>query len=248
MENNLKEALEYAVELREGQEIIYDEVGEKIFYDSSKASLRELDPIKYAETLTTKSLSGLVGYLKSKFDEEYEALGPFLIHVEGPTTVKVYSRLDENRKRENVIAAAASLKQFPYGEFIDSEQFIINVLSLIQRDETSEIIRQCASQIHIEGGGDLKDDGVSQTVTMKEGATLKKDKVPSPAELRPYRTFLEVEQPKSPFIFRVDKYGRCALFEADGGLWRHEAMDNIKGFLNKELKTEIDSDYVTIIA
>lgn len=31
MENNLKEALEYAVELREGQEIIYDEVGEKIF-------------------------------------------------------------------------------------------------------------------------------------------------------------------------------------------------------------------------
>ena len=59
MEENLKAALEYAVGLRDGQQVIYKE-GEVTYYDSNKASLCELDPIKYAKTLTTKSLSGMV--------------------------------------------------------------------------------------------------------------------------------------------------------------------------------------------
>lgn len=68
MEENLKAALKYAVDLRDGQKVIYKEE-DKTYYDSNKAALRELSPIKYATTLTTKSLSGLVDYLKSKFDD-----------------------------------------------------------------------------------------------------------------------------------------------------------------------------------
>lgn len=247
MEENLKAALEYAVELREGQEVIFDEGG-KTYYDSNKASLHELDPIKYAKTLTTKSLSGLVEYLKSKFDDPVNVPDPLLIHVEGPTTVNVYSKLDADRRRESIVAATASLDSFPYGRWQDSEEFIINVLSLIQRDLDADAIRQCASQIRIEGGADLSDNGVSQTVTVKEGATLDKAEVPSPADLRPYRTFLEVDQPSSPFIFRINKRGDCALFEADGGIWRHEAMGNVKEYLEGELSEEIQEGYVTIIA
>ncbi|EPI21454.1 hypothetical protein D352_02015, partial [Enterococcus faecium LA4B-2] len=101
----------------------------------------------------------------------------------------------------------------------------------------------------IEGGGDLTDNGVSQTVTVKEGAaTLTKAEVPSPAELRPYRTFLEVEQPSSPFVFRIDKHGDCALFEADGGIWKHVAMSNIREFLVNELQELIEKNVLTIIA
>lgn len=247
MEENLKAALEYAVDLRDGQKVIYDEEG-KTYYDSNKASLREVDPIKYAKTLTTKSLSGLVDYLKSKFDDQVADPEPLLIHVEGPTIVNVYSKLDDDRKRESIIAAAASLDSFPYGKWLDSEEFIINVLSLIQRDLDADAIRQCASQIRIEGGADLSDNGVSQTVTVKEGATLNKAEVPSPADLRPYRTFLEVEQPSSPFIFRINKRGDCALFEADGGIWRHEAMANVKEYLAGKLSEEIEAGYLTIIA
>lgn len=246
MEENLKAALEYAVDLRDGQEVIYNEEG-KTYYDSNKASLYELDPIRYAKTLTTKSLSGLVGYLKSKFDHPVNT-PPLLIHIEGPTTVNVYSKLDADRQRESIVAATASLDSFPYGRWLDSEEFIINVLSLIQRDLDADAIRQCASQIRIEGGADLSDNGVSQTVTVKEGATLDKAEVPSPADLRPYRTFLEVEQPSSPFIFRINKRGDCALFEADGGIWRHEAMANVKEYLEGELSEEIEAGYLTIIA
>lgn len=247
MEENLKAALEYAVGLREGQEIIHYEEG-KTYYDADKASLRELDPNKYAKTLMTKSLSGLVDYLKSKFDDSVDTPEPLLVHVEEPTAVNVYSKLDDERRRESIVAATASLDSFPYGKWQDSEDFIINVLSLIKRELDADIIRECASQIRIEGGADLSDNGVSQTVTVKEGATLSKAEVPSPADLKPYRTFLEVDQPASPFVFRINKRGECALFEADGGIWRHEAIANVKEYLEFELSKEIEAGYLTIIA
>lgn len=246
MTETSREALEYAVELREKQDVIFYEDG-KTFYDRNKATLAELSPIKRAEPLEVNSLSGLVDYMKSEF-RSMENDKKLLLHVESPTKVVIYSELDKDRKRESVIEATASLDSFPYGRWQDSEDFIINVLSLIQRDLDADAIRQCASQIRIEGGADLSDNGVSQTVTIKEGATLSKAEVPSPAELRPYRTFLEVEQPSSPFVFRINKNGNCALFEADGGIWKHEAMENVSQYLVNELKELIDSGSLTIIA
>ena len=246
MTETSREALEYAVELREKQDVIFYEDG-KTFYDRNKATLAELSPIKRAEPLEVNSLSGLVDYMKSEF-RSMENDKKLLLHVEGPTKVVIYSELDDDRKRESVIEATALLDKFPYGRWQDSEDFIINVLSLIQRDLDADAIRQCASQIRIEGGADLSDNGVSQTVTIKEGATLSKAEVPSPAELRPYRTFLEVEQPSSPFVFRINRLGECALFEADGGIWKHEAMENVSQYLVNELKELIDSGSLTIIA
>lgn len=63
--------------------------------------------------------------------------------------------------------------------------------------------------------------------------------MPNPVKLTPYRTFLEVKQPASDFIFRMkqDKYDGivCAIFEADGGAWKMEAAHRIKEYLQKEL-------------
>lgn len=68
--------------------------------------------------------------------------------------------------------------------------------------------------------------------------------VPNPVKLKPYRTFLEVDQPVSEFIFRMkqDKYDGvlCALFEADGGAWKMEATERIKKYLESELKEYSD--------
>lgn len=61
--------------------------------------------------------------------------------------------------------------------------------------------------------------------------------VPNPVTLIPYRTFLEVQQPASDFIFRMKSSCgvQCAIFEADGGTWKNEAMNNIKEYLKNEL-------------
>lgn len=82
MTENIKDALEYAVELADGQEVIYEEKG-KVYYDETKARLVELDRIKYATPLEVHTLSGLVGYLKEQFDK---TLGEkLLIYVASPT-------------------------------------------------------------------------------------------------------------------------------------------------------------------
>lgn len=73
-------------------------------------------------------------------------------------------------------------------------------------------------------------------------------RVPNPVELAPYRTFLEVEQPESQFIFRMKDGPRCAIFEADGGAWRNQAITNIREYLKNELFEEIDSNRITILA
>ena len=82
------------------------------------------------------------------------------------------------------------------------------------------------------------------TLTYDEG----EGKVPSPADLQPYRTFLEVPQPESQFIFRINERGNCALFEADGGLWKYHAMESIKLFLEDALKGLIEENKLTVIA
>ena len=79
------------------------------------------------------------------------------------------------------------------------------------------------------------DDGISQAVAVKAGITSKGVKeLPNPVTLRPYRTFTEVEQPASAFIFRCRQdHGKMQfmLCEADGGAWRSEAMKNIKAYM-----------------
>ena len=85
-------------------------------------------------------------------------------------------------------------------------------------------------------------------MTVREGANVESVEVPNPIDLQPFRTFLEVDQPTSAFVFRIDKAGRCALFEADGGIWKNEAMENIKEYLEEKLSEEITTGYVTVIA
>lgn len=245
-EENIKTALQYAVALKDGQEVVH-EIDGKNWVDRDKGNLVELEPIRYANTLEVNTLTGLIDYITNRFDLSGDE--ELLIQVDSPTSVTVLSKLDANRKRESLIKATALLEKFPYGRFQDSEQFIINVQSLIQRDLDAEAILNCAASIRIEGGADLEDNGVSQVVSAKMGAaTVGKAEVPNPAELRPYRTFLEVEQPVSPFVFRINKSGECALFEADGGIWKNHAMQSIKEYLETELAEQVKQKYVSIIA
>lgn len=90
------------------------------------------------------------------------------------------------------------------------------------------------------------DDGVSQQVTVKTGvASVGQAIVPNPVELAPYRTFPEIEQPLSKFIFRMKEGPSAAIFEADGGAWRNEAMNNIREYLEENLR---DYNNISIIS
>jgi hypothetical protein len=59
-------------------------------------------------------------------------------------------------------------------------------------------------------------------------------------KLAPYRTFREIAQPASLFVLRLQtsRHGdkpECALFEADGGQWKLEAIQALATYLRTAL-------------
>lgn len=108
------------------------------------------------------------------------------------------------------------------------------------------LVLDFASHLKIEKGAEVQDNGISQMATVRDGvASLAKAKTPNPVTLRPYRTFNEVEQPASQFIFRINKLANLALFEADGGKWKLEAVESIANYLKNELAS---NKKITILA
>jgi hypothetical protein len=139
------------------------------------------------------------------------------------------------KQRATYIRASASPVKFPFGQFMDVESFIIRMQSMFVQDETTATILKIVGNV---GDGVIRnfaDDGVTQQATVKTGVSrVDNIPVPNPVELAPYRTFLEIEQPKSRFVFRMISGAEspvCALFEADGGAWINEAIIRIREWL-----------------
>ena len=184
------------------------------------------------------TLRSLVDYIKSGADEMEEKM---IIHVVSPTQVQLYSGLDSDRLREYMVAVNAELPKFPFNSFINHENFIINMQSKFIANKDRELLLKFAGTVESGTIADYGDDGVSQKATVRTGVASKADAVvPSPVSLKPYRTFTEVDQPESNFVFRMkeDKYEgvQCALFEADGGAWKLHAMESIQEYLEEQLE------------
>jgi len=225
----IKNALEYIVGLGRP---------ETVNINDREYSTEKLNPVlePTASTLRVTTLDALIDYIKSKVD--VDMVQPELIHVESPTSVKLYSPIyGDFQQRECYIAAEPLLPEIQFGRFMDSEKFIISMQSKFEKTDDLEAILKIVGNIKEEAVKNVGDDGISQAVTVKTGiAKVENVVVPNPAVLKPFRTFTEVEQPESKFIFRMQSGPEMALFEADGGAWRTQAMKNIKAYLEKELR------------
>lgn len=234
-----KEALEYLVDLgMERDPIIQLEQG-----TFSRENLKRVnDPV--ATTLKVSTLTGLVDYIKANVDE---LKGELLIQVKSHDEVRLFSKLNKDRDRELYIQAEAILpNNIRYNSFIDTENFNIMLQSSFVDTGDKAVLLKYTGLVQDEAVKSTGDDGVSQQVTVKTGvASVGQAIVPNPVSLAPYRTFPEVEQPISKFIFRMQSGPRAALFEADGGAWRNQAILNIKNYLEKELEKAIN---ISIIA
>lgn len=240
----IKEALEYAVELREcGKEILESSDGTE-YYDSRKFSLTELNPKRYPQTLELSTLTSLVDYLKTDLNQLKDQR--LIVVVEKNDEVCVWSEDDEFEHRTLLVDVKARIPELTFGRFLSSEQFNIMLQSNFIDGKDRGALLEFASALKIENGAEIEDNGVSQVATVKTGvASLAKGKVPNPVDLRPYRTFAEVEQPSSKFVFRIDKNGQMALFEADGKRWVSDAVSRIADYLKKELSGE---KHITVLS
>lgn len=230
----IKEALQYLVELGKAEEhtINGDTYSDK--------PLHRIDMyIPKANAIEMHTLTSLVDYIKSDVDAMSEKM---IVEVASPTKVNMYSQLDYNRDREKLVSVSARVPEFSFNNFMDQEKFCINLQSKFINDPQTDrsLILKFAGTVEAGTVAEYGDDGITQKATVKTGIASKGDAiVPNPVKLRPYRTFLEVEQPISEFIFRMkqDKYDgiNCAIFEADGGAWQIAATKAIKEYLQFEL-------------
>ena len=234
----IKEALQYIVGL--GSAEIHLENGQT-FSDKKLHVVEE----PTAEPFKVHTLSGLVDYLKSKKD------GPdsVIVHVVSPTEVTVQSPLNHDRNRDFFLKAEALIPEFRFDRFYDTESFNIKLQSVFLKNEDRDIMLKVVGNIKEEMVNSIGDDGTSQSVVAKAGvASVANVRVPNPVLLAPYRTFNEVNQPESNFVFRMRSGPECALFEADGGVWKNQAIENIREYLEASLEEEIQDDRIAIIS
>lgn len=246
----IKKALEYLVGLGEGkikiERVALPDGTEQVYSDKSLVRLSKHIPM--ADSISMSTLTSLVDYIKGNIDTMAERM---IVQVKSPTEVCLFSQLNEERDREYLVKVSAQVPGFSYEKFIDHETFCINVQAKFMNDPDTdkELILRFAGTVEQGSVAEYGDNGVSQKATIRTGITSKSDAlVPNPVRLRPYRTFMEVEQPVSEFIFRMaDERGiTCALFEADGGAWKNAAMQNIRNYLEYELADY--NDHFTVIS
>lgn len=227
----LKEAMKYFLENSKPE--IVDINGRKY----SNRNMQQIAEEKYPVAIQLTTLTGLVDYLAFE-NLESERDSELILQVVSPTKVLLYSKLDYDQNRKHYVEVNADLPQMDFGEYLDQEHFIISLKTkFVQTEDPESDLNLLVRFAGTAEGSTLrayKDDGFSQSVTISDGVASKSQAVvPNPVSLRPYRTFLEVDQPESMFVFRMkeERGMSCALFEADGGAWKYHAVQNIKKYL-----------------
>lgn len=219
-----------------------------------KFSDKELIRISAPRVATTKisSLDSLISIIK----DEYKDYSKLIVRVDDEALVSVMTNINaESREREYPYMVEAKIPVPIYTKFNnyhpvynEVEEVIIalnsNFLDTPDRQYVLRVISNLVETTEVT----TNDDGLTQRATVKTGVqTLEKETIRPIVSLKPYRTFSEVEQPESKFIFRIKKGGEVALIEADGGVWKNEARKNISSYLEEGLKDLIKENKVLVI-
>lgn len=230
----LKEAIQEVSRLATESAVVQQETINGRQY-TNKSLVEVRDPL--ADRIKIITLSGLRDVIKARIeafkDEDY------VVHVESHKTVSLKRRESDAWGRRLEIAQATNEEEtrFKFGQFIDHESFIIGLQANFLPTPDLDYLLKVGSNVTDEKVVTSDDNGVSQLVGLKSGVKLQtSEAVKQRVLLKPYRTFREADQPSSEFVFRVqqNKEGMVptlALFEADGGKWKIDAMQNVAFWL-----------------
>lgn len=228
--------------------------------DSAKIEKFEFNGLEYTskqiylvkpplfEGIKTKTLTSLLSLLGADF--EFQTQTSIIFHVQSEKRVSVYASHSDQygRRLDYATASLEDYTGFPFGTFLSQEQFIIGLQSHFLDSEDRKLILSVVSKLASDDKLTIEDNGIAQTATVKSGVALVDQVDIKPRVLlKPFRTFREVVQPPSEFILRIRKQGAVptiALFEADGGEWKLEAMHNVAEYLSDKLKDKPDTTVI----
>jgi hypothetical protein len=213
------------------------EIGGVVYTTRPIHDIRKSDPEPKA--LEIHTLKGLIDYVNGCIDgaQSYKAFAHIVNHAEVRLNSEIFGRFQQ--RAFYVVAKFEDLfgKSFQFGVQYDRETFNVALQSLFLQTLERDALLSLVGNIKEEAVKQTADDGITQSVTAKSGiAMVKEVAAPNPVTLRPFRTFREIEQPESKFVFRMrNDQGKgltCALFEADGGAWKLTAMNSIREYID----------------
>lgn len=206
----------------------------------------EIDGQTYADASLTRipphvdrpdciSVSGLDSICKLIRTELEKVDTTIMVQVKSNDTVEVMTTYLPDFSRNTLYRAKADAPGLRTG-FRGREVALIELRSLCIPNEGTAYLLDLLSRMTNENSVSTNDNGVTQTVEIKPRVML-----------RPFRTFLEVEQPESEFLLRVDPDEGIGFFEADGGIWKLEAKKNIADYFLKNMGDLIDAGKVVVM-
>lgn len=236
----LKEFAQYLVSLKDNK--TYDIHGDTY---SDRELVRVAPHIDRPARISVSSLDSIVQLVCHELDMFTNL--PVFIRAEDARAVSVFTTYDDVMARDNLYRAECDVPGFRDG-FREYEAAIIELRSRFAPGPGVDYLLDLLSRISKDNGVTTSDNGVSQTVEARQGVSLKTMVAVKPrVALRPYRTFLEVEQPESEFLLRLDDNGNVGLFEADGGMWRQTAKASILAYFEARLSDEIKAGKVVVM-
>lgn len=235
----LKEAIEKILELAPVQ--IFDVEGKP--YSTQK--LVYIPPVvDRPERLKVNGLDSIVKLIRTELDKIDTTV---LVRVISETRVEVMTTYLGDYSRNTLYVAETDVPGFRDG-WRDRETAMIQLRSLFIPGEGTEYLLDLLSKVSKDDKVSTMDNGVTQTVEARMGIALKESVEIKPrVQLQPFRTFLEVAQPESEFLLRLDEEGRIGLYEADGGVWRLEAKRNIMNWLTVQLGDLVEDKRVVVM-
>lgn len=193
--------------------------------------------------LTVHTLAGLVDYVREQATSDVPEDGT-LIHIAGPARVDLIGTLQGEFNQRFTYVSAQLLERlggFQFGQFYPAEEFNIALQTRFVDNDGRKYVLGLVGNIKSDAAVQVRNDGVTQRVETRAGISLADTTdVKNPVLLAPFRTFPELEQPASEFVLRVrggsnGSAPTAALFEADGGKWRLEAIARIREYLTAKL-------------
>jgi hypothetical protein len=172
------------------------------------------------------SLAGIVDYLETNMDG-IDKNKCMIVAINHKKVMLVGPNITDLGRRPVYLVAEpdTEIKGFEFDKFIPFESFMIKLLCLFEDNPDLREFVKVVSKIKSSDEEKHEDNGVSTTRTTKEGVNTITESSREVVDLRPYRTFRDITQPNSKFIFRIKRDRLellCALFECDG--------QNIKAF------------------
>ena len=187
--------------------------------------------------VSVSTLEGFISLIiEVGIEDIKESKDDYYIHVIDHENVGFFCKeADEHGRRLELIhATPVKFDKYPFAKWLDQEQFIVSVSAMFAQTDDKDYVLRIASCLTQEAGSVSEDDGFSQRVTIKQGMKQLEQAILRPqVQLAPFRTFPDVGQPVSPFVFRANDNKELALFEADGGKWKIDAIGIISRYLKQ---------------